>query len=108
MGALAAALGVESRAELIWVMVGLGGQLLFMGRFVVQWIASERAHRSVVPVAFWWLSISGAATLLAYAIYRVDPVFILGQCTGMFIYTRNLALIRRERERAAVDAGAVR
>ncbi|MFO7856634.1 MAG: lipid-A-disaccharide synthase N-terminal domain-containing protein [Paracoccaceae bacterium] len=95
--AVAGFLGVESRAELIWVLVGLGGQLLFMGRFLVQWIASERARRSVVPTAFWWLSIGGAAVLLAYAIWRRDPVFILGQSLGFAIYARNLWLIRAER-----------
>lgn len=94
-------LGVGSRAELTWVMVGLGGQLLFMGRFLVQWLASERARRSVVPIAFWWLSIGGAAVLLAYAIWRRDPVFILGQSLGFFIYARNLWLIRAERRRAS-------
>ncbi|MEM6489525.1 MAG: lipid-A-disaccharide synthase N-terminal domain-containing protein [Pseudomonadota bacterium] len=78
-------------------MVGLGGQCLFMGRFLVQWVVSERAKRSVVPIAFWWLSIAGAAVLLAYAIWRADPVFILGQSLGFFIYARNLWLIRAER-----------
>ncbi|HKK36639.1 MAG TPA: lipid-A-disaccharide synthase N-terminal domain-containing protein [Paracoccaceae bacterium] len=98
--ALAALLGVQSRAELIWVLVGLGGQMLFMGRFLVQWIASERARRSVVPTAFWWLSIGGAAVLLAYALWRRDPVFILGQSLGFAIYARNLWLIRAERRGA--------
>jgi lipid-A-disaccharide synthase-like uncharacterized protein len=100
-GALAGFLGVESRAELIWVLVGLGGQLLFMGRFLVQWIASERARRSVVPTAFWWLSLGGAAVLLAYALWRRDPVFILGQSLGFGIYARNLWLIRTAARREA-------
>lgn len=100
--ALAAFLGAQSRAELVWILVGLGGQLVFMARFLVQWIASERARRSVVPVAFWWLSIAGAAILLAYAIWRADPVFILGQSLGFFIYARNLWLIGAERR----DAGS--
>lgn len=94
---LAAWLGAGSRAELIWIGIGLGGQCLFMLRFVVQWLASERARRSVVPIAFWWLSIGGAAVLLAYAIWRRDPVFILGQSLGFLIYGRNLWLIRAER-----------
>jgi lipid-A-disaccharide synthase-like uncharacterized protein len=85
---------VDSRAELIWVIVGLCGQLLFMGRFLVQWIASEKARKSVMPVAFWYFSITGGLVLLAYAIYRADPVFILGQALGVFIYARNLWLIR--------------
>ena len=100
MAWLAGVLGAQSDAELAWILVGLVGQALFMGRFLVQWIASERAHRSVVPVAFWWISIGGAAVLLAYAIYRADPVFILGQSLGFFIYTRNLWLIRSERRAA--------
>jgi lipid-A-disaccharide synthase-like uncharacterized protein len=87
---------VDSRLELLWVLFGLFGQVMFTGRFLVQWIASERAHRSVVPVAFWWFSIAGGLVLLAYAIYRRDPVFILGQSLGVFIYARNLWLIRNQ------------
>lgn len=96
---LASVLGVESTTELIWVLVGLGGQVMFMMRFLVQWIVSEREKRSVIPVSFWWFSIGGAAILLAYAIYRADPVFILGQSLGFFIYSRNLWLIRSEARR---------
>lgn len=84
-----------------WIVVGFFGQILFTSRFLVQWIASERAGRSTVPDVFWWLSIGGGATLLAYAIWRRDPVFILGQATGIVVYTRNLVLIRRNREPAA-------
>jgi lipid-A-disaccharide synthase-like uncharacterized protein len=101
METLASWLGAQTRTELAWVLTGLGGQLLFMMRFLVQWIVSERAKRSVIPVAFWWLSIGGAAVLLAYAIWRRDPVFILGQSMGFLIYARNLWLIhagRRARE----------
>jgi lipid-A-disaccharide synthase-like uncharacterized protein len=97
METLAGWLGAGTRAELAWILVGLGGQVLFMMRFVVQWIVSERAHRSTIPVAFWWLSIAGAAILLAYAIWRTDPVFILGQSLGFLIYARNLWLIHAER-----------
>ncbi|MGM0583252.1 MAG: lipid-A-disaccharide synthase N-terminal domain-containing protein [Pseudomonadota bacterium] len=97
--ALASALGAQSRAELIWILVGLGGQALFMTRFLVQWIVSERARRSVVPDSFWWFSIGGAAVLLSYAIWRADPVFILGQSLGLLIYSRNLWLIRGEKRR---------
>ncbi len=97
METLAGWLGAGTRAELTWILVGLGGQILFMMRFVVQWIVSEKAKRSVIPVAFWWLSIGGAVILLAYAIYRADPVFILGQSMGFFIYARNLWLIHAER-----------
>ena len=79
------------------VLVGLAGQLLFSARFIVQWVASERAGRSVMPVAFWYFSLAGGLVLLAYALYRADPVFILGQAAGTFIYLRNLMLIYRER-----------
>lgn len=79
-----------------WLVVGFLGQALFSARFIVQWVASERAKRSIVPPAFWLLSLGGGATLLAYAIYREDPVFILGQGAGLFIYLRNLVLIRRQ------------
>lgn len=89
-------LGVSSATEMAWVVFGLAGQLLFTARFLVQWIASERAGRSTIPVAFWWFSIGGGLVLLSYAIYRADPVFVLGQSMGVFIYARNLWLIRRE------------
>lgn len=79
----------------VWVMVGLAGQGCFFLRFVVQWLASERAGRSLVPKAFWYLSISGSVIILAYAIWRRDPVFVIGQSTGLFVYVRNLVLIRR-------------
>ena len=83
-----------------WLAVGLGGQLLFTGRFLVQWLASERARRSVVPHGFWYLSIGGGLTLLAYAIHQLDPVFIAGQLLGVVIYGRNLLLIHRSVNRA--------
>ncbi|SLN60997.1 lipid-A-disaccharide synthase [Roseovarius gaetbuli] len=76
------------------VYVGFLGQLLFSSRFIVQWIASERARNSVMPVVFWWLSLAGGATLLSYAIWRMDPVFIIGQGMGLVVYARNLFLIR--------------
>ena len=93
-------LGVESWLELWWVVIGLGGQLMFSARFLVQWLASEKEGRSIVPVAFWYLSIGGGAILFAYACYRQDPVFILGQSMGLLIYSRNLWLIHAERRRA--------
>lgn len=99
MGGVYGFLGVADATEFAWVMLGLGGQLLFTARFLAQWIASERARRSVVPVAFWWLSIGGGLILLAYAIWRADPVFILGQSMGVFIYARNLWLIHAEKRR---------
>jgi lipid-A-disaccharide synthase-like uncharacterized protein len=80
-----------------WLLVGFGGQALFMGRFMIQWLASERRGRSVIPVSFWYLSILGALVLLAYALHRRDPVFVAGQGLGVAIYLRNLYLIRAER-----------
>ena len=77
-----------------WLVVGFLGQAMFSGRFVVQWIASERKRASVIPVAFWWLSLAGGATLLAYAIHRGDPVFVVGQAAGLLVYGRNLAFLR--------------
>lgn len=94
-------LHVESRTELLWVIFGFFAQLMFTGRFLVQWIASERARRSVMPVAFWYFSLAGGMMLLAYALYRRDPVFILGQSLGVFIYARNLWLIRAEGRRSS-------
>jgi len=81
----------------LWLGIGLLGQAMFSARFLVQWIASERRKQSVIPAPFWYFSIGGGLTLLAYAIYRLDPVFILGQSAGVFIYARNLYFIRRAR-----------
>jgi lipid-A-disaccharide synthase-like uncharacterized protein len=79
-----------------WVIFGLIGQAFFTARFVVQWIASERRGESMVPVAFWYLSLAGGSMLLAYALlYRHDLVFTLGQAAGLLVYSRNLMLIRR-------------
>ena len=77
----------------LWIGIGFAGQLLFTSRFLVQWIASERRRESVIPVAFWWFSLAGGVTLLSYALWRHDPVFILGQAMGLVVYARNLALI---------------
>jgi len=80
-----------------WIVLGFVAQGLFTMRFLVQWIASERQKKSVVPVAFWYLSVAGGGLLLVYAIYRKDPVFILGQATGLIVYVRNL-MLRRDAE----------
>ena len=77
----------------LWLAVGFAGQILFTSRFLVQWVASERRRQSIVPTAFWWLSLGGAALLLAYAIWRRDPVFILPPSFGFVVYARNLVLI---------------
>ena len=82
----------------VWLAIGFFAQLLFSARFLVQWLASEKAGKSIVPLLFWYLSLGGSALLLIYAIHRRDPVFILGQSLGIFIYTRNLYLIRREKK----------
>jgi lipid-A-disaccharide synthase-like uncharacterized protein len=85
---------VDHWGEFWWVMIGFVGQLLFSMRFLIQWIMSERARQSVMPIAFWYFSLAGGIVLLTYAIYRRDPVFILGQGMGLVVYIRNLWLIR--------------
>ncbi len=102
-------LSIDSWVEFWWVVLGLTAQLAFSMRFIVQWIASERAGRSYVPVAFWYLSIFGGAMLLSYAIYRQDVVFILGQSMGVIVYSRNLVLIYKAKKAdrlAAAEAAA--
>ena len=96
-GWLFAVFNVTGAIGLAWVALGLSGQLLFTGRMLVQWFASEKHKRSVVPVSFWWMSLVGASMLLVYFIWRRDIVGILGQATGWIIYIRNLILIRRSR-----------
>ncbi|RMF97167.1 MAG: lipid A biosynthesis protein [Gammaproteobacteria bacterium] len=85
----------------IWIGIGLIGQLMFSARFLVQWIASERAGRSLVPMMFWYFSIAGSLILLCYAISRHDPVFTLGQSFGLFVYLRNLYFLKREARTAS-------
>jgi lipid-A-disaccharide synthase-like uncharacterized protein len=85
----------------LWLGVGLLGQVFFFSRFLVQWLASEKAGRSIFPMAFWYLSLSGGFLLLLYAIYRKDPVFIVGQSTGTFIYLRNIWLRKRTQNATA-------
>ena len=88
-----------------WLALGFLAQGLFTARFLVQWIASERAGKSVVPIAFWFFSIGGGALLLVYALYRRDPVFIAGQAFGVFIYARNLYFELRDRRGEGSPAG---
>lgn len=90
-------------AEKVWLTIGFLGQGLFSARFIVQWLKSEREKKSVFPVAFWYFSIAGGATLLAYAVHRRDPVFIVGQAVGLFIYLRNLYFIIYERKKLKVE-----
>lgn len=88
-----------------WILLGFVAQGLFTMRFLVQWIASERAGRSIIPIAFWFFSVGGGVLLLVYAIHRHDPVFIAGQGLGVFIYVRNLWLIANERRSLAASNG---
>lgn len=88
----------------VWLAVGFAGQGLFSLRFLAQWLSSEREGRSVVPLSFWYFSVAGGATLLAYSIYRADVVFVVGQLTGLFIYGRNLRLIVLERRHGAAGS----
>ena len=94
-----------ARYEAVWLAVGFLGQGIFTARFLVQWAVSEKSRDSVVPVAFWWLSLLGGAALLSYAIWRRDPVIVVGQSMGLFIYVRNLMLIDTARRREAADGG---
>ena len=84
----------------LWIVIGFLGQALFSARFFVQWLASERVKRSVIPTAFWYFSLAGGVTLLAYAIHRQDPVFIAGQGLGLVVYLHNLYLIRAGKQQA--------
>lgn len=90
--------------ESLWLAVGFLGQIAFTGRFVLQWLYSEYKKRSMIPVGFWYLSIIGSALLLAYAIYREDPVFIVGQSFGFIVYLRNLQLIAKHGDKPSRDA----
>ena len=91
-------------ADIVWLAVGLLGQTMFMMRFVVQWVHSERHQKSVIPVSFWYLSLIGGLTVLAYGIHRAEPVIILGQLPGTLVYARNLMLIRREKRDVLAEA----
>ena len=83
----------------LWLIIGFGGQIFFFFCFLVQWLQSEKEKRSVIPISFWYFSLGGSFLLLAYAIHRRDPVFILGQSMGFIIYIRNLVLIDRDKKR---------
>jgi lipid-A-disaccharide synthase-like uncharacterized protein len=83
-----------------WLTVGFLGQALFTARFLVQWLASEKKRQSVVPVAFWWLSLLGGTAILSYAVFRRDPVIITGQGMGLFVYVRNLMLLSKAQQQA--------
>ena len=87
--------------ESVWLGIGFFGQSLFFSRWIIQWIASERKSESQMPIAFWYMSLAGGLIVLAYAIYRRDPVFIAGQAVGSFVYLRNLMLIYNTQKRGA-------
>jgi lipid-A-disaccharide synthase-like uncharacterized protein len=87
----------------LWGLFGVIFQLAFMARFVVQWIASERSGKSVIPISFWYLSLIGSTGVLIYGIGRGEPVIILGQAFGTVVYVRNLMLIHRGRKTASAD-----
>jgi lipid-A-disaccharide synthase-like uncharacterized protein len=89
------------KPETIWLIIGFAGQSCFFLRFLVQWIYSEKQQKSVIPTSFWYFSLAGAAIILCYAIYRRDPVFIVGQSTGFLIYLRNLYFISKEKKGAS-------
>ena len=86
-------------SEIIFLIIGFVGQFIFASRFIVQWIYSEKKGESSIPIIFWYLSIVGGLSLLIYAIFRKDPVIILGQSFGILVYTRNLILIYRKNEK---------
>lgn len=95
---------LATNPEQIMIIVGFGGQALFASRFIIQWLKSEGAKKSVIPVAFWYFSIGGGAVLLLYAIWRQDPVIMCGQGLGLFIYARNLYFIIRSAKEAKANA----
>lgn len=97
MNTISTILGTDNMRDTVWVLVGLFGQVMFTMRFIVQWLASERAQASVVPVAFWYFSLAGGLIVLAYGLQKWEPVIILGQLPGTVIYTRNLMLIYKAR-----------
>ncbi|MFM9995407.1 MAG: lipid-A-disaccharide synthase N-terminal domain-containing protein [Phycisphaerales bacterium] len=100
------ALNITTWTSLIWVAVGLGGQLAFSGRMLIQWMISEKSRRSVVPALFWWLSLVGGLMLFAYFAWRQDLVGVMGQSTGIVIYARNIRLIFKQRRREARERNA--
>jgi len=97
-----AALGLSSPVVAFWLGVGLVGQILFTGRMVVQWLASERRGKSVVPHLFWWMSLMGSLLLLSYFLWRRDPIGLLGSAFGSFIYLKNILWIRSEARQATL------
>lgn len=102
------ALNITSWAGVAWVGLGLFGQLVFSGRFIIQWLVSERERRSVIPQAFWWLSLAGAVLLFTYFVWRQDVVGVLGQTSGLVIYARNIRLIHKDKARQRAESSGAR
>jgi lipid-A-disaccharide synthase-like uncharacterized protein len=94
----------DSPSDMLWLGIGIAGQLLFMARFIVQWIHSERHGESLIPVSFWYLSLFGGLIVLVYGIHKLEWVIILGQLPGTIVYTRNLMLIRRKAKQTKVES----
>jgi lipid-A-disaccharide synthase-like uncharacterized protein len=94
-------LNITTWVNLTWIAIGFFGQLLFSGRMFLQWLVSERRRQSVITESFWWFSLLGAVALFSYSVWRQDPVFIVGQASGIVIYARNLRLIHKQKRRAA-------
>jgi lipid-A-disaccharide synthase-like uncharacterized protein len=90
-----------SKYEMMWVGIGFVGQSLFFSRWLLQWFVSERKAESQIPVSFWYMSLIGSVIVLAYAIHKIDPVFIAGQGLGTVVYVRNLILLHRAKKRVA-------
>ena len=86
-----------NKIEIMFLAIGFFGQAIFASRFIIQWIYSEKKGRSSIPIIFWYLSVIGGLTLLVYAVYRKDPVIIMGQSFGVLIYIRNLVLIYKKK-----------
>jgi lipid-A-disaccharide synthase-like uncharacterized protein len=90
-------------SKTFWLVLGFSAQALFFGRWLVQWYATEKKKKSTVPTLFWHLSLWGGLLLLAYAVYRLDPVFIVGQAVGSVIYLRNLYYVQKHKEVISKD-----
>lgn len=99
-------LKITSWAGVAWVLLGFAGQFAFAGRMIVQWLVSEREKQSIVPASFWWMSLFGGLAVFAYFVWRQDIVGVLGQCSGVVIYARNLKLIAKNKRRAEREAAA--
>ena len=98
------AIAGASTTDMLWLGIGIAGQCLFMARFIVQWIHSEKHGQSLIPVSFWYLSLFGGLIVLAYGVHKLDPVIILGQLPGAVVYTRNLMLIKRNAKQTKVES----